>query len=122
MVAEPTFLWLDAHGGGFRWPLIDELLFVFERFERFVAVVDDFKVPGRPDFGHDRYGGQTCSHAYVRPHLRQGDVRLHYPTYRDRTSPRHELRGWGVYCRWDGSPWGSHIDFLKQADWDHPDA
>ncbi|MFM9098531.1 MAG: hypothetical protein ACKOQW_09600 [Phycisphaerales bacterium] len=119
IVEEPTFFWLDAHGGGFRWPLIEEMQFILGNFRRFVVAVDDFLVPGRPDFGFDRYRGQECSHAYVRPHLRRGDVELHYPTYAVRTSPRHALRGWGVYSRWDGRPWDESIDFLTAADWDH---
>ncbi len=119
---EPTFFWLDAHGGGFRWPLIDEMRFVLGNFRRFVVAVDDFVVPGRPDFGFDEYGGQVCSHAYVRPHLRRDGVDLYYPTYTEHTSPRSALRGWGVYCRWDGRPWDASIDFLSVADWHHPAA
>ena len=50
----PLFF-LDAHWYDF-WPLKDEMKIISE-LDRFIVIVDDFVVPGRPDFGSDPGGG-----------------------------------------------------------------
>ncbi len=99
LLEEPALFWLDAHGYGFQWPLRQELAFITESFASAWILIDDFKVPGLDMFGYDRHGDQVCSWEYVRSSLdRRRNYRLYYPAYTDRTSPHHNLRGWGLLC------------------------
>jgi hypothetical protein len=91
-----TLFWLDAHGYGFEWPLADEVRFISENFEHAYILIDDFKVPGMDCFGYDQYDELICSYDYVKPSFSR-DYQLFYPTYTDRTSTYHPLRGWGLF-------------------------
>lgn len=94
---EPSFFWLDAHSYGFEWPLKAELEFITQNFKSGFILIDDFKVPGRDHFGYDQYGEQICSFDYVKGALNSKfQYQLYYPTYDDRTSRHHPLRGWGL--------------------------
>lgn len=95
--SEQCFFWLDAHGYGFEWPLKKELEFITGRFSSGYILIDDFKVPGQDHFGYDQYHGQVCSYDYVKDALNTGKAyQLYYPTYQDKTSKHHPLRGWGL--------------------------
>lgn len=94
----PTLFWLDAHGYGFDWPLHEELEWITSRFVDPLILVDDFQVPGRPEFGWDEYDGQTCSLDYVRDSLRM-PYDLFVPAYVEHTSSFHPLRGFGLFTR-----------------------
>lgn len=95
--SEQCFFWLDAHGYGFVWPLKKELEFITGRFSSAYILIDDFKVPGRNCFGYDQYQKQICSYDYVKDALNPGkSYQLYYPTYQDKTSKHHPLRGWGL--------------------------
>ena len=69
----PLFF-LDAHWQRY-WPLRDELRHLAEDRLRTVIVIDDFEVPGHPEFGFDIDGGaevqegEKCNLDYVRPAL-----------------------------------------------------
>ena len=92
-----TLFWLDAHGYGFDWPLREELHFIGERFDQGFVLIDDFVVPGRPEFGFDQYEEHICSWEYVRESLSvDWRYRLYYPAYTEHTSSFHPLRGWGL--------------------------
>jgi FkbM family methyltransferase len=92
-----TLAWLDAHGYGFEWPLREELAFLSRRFRGGYLLIDDFEVPGRPEFGFDAYGDHVCNFEYVRSALApRWRHRLYYPAYREHTSPYHPLRGFGL--------------------------
>jgi hypothetical protein len=94
---QPCFFWLDAHGYGFEWPLKKELEFITRAFDSAYVLIDDFKVPGRPDFIYDEYQGQICSYDYVKDALNPNRAyQLYYPTYKDKTSKYHPLCGWGL--------------------------
>jgi hypothetical protein len=94
---EKALFWLDAHGYGFEWPLKGEVSFVSGNFGNAYILVDDFKVPGRDHFGCDIYQGQICSFDYIRDSINPSRTyQLYYPTYYDRTSKHHPLRGWGL--------------------------
>ncbi len=95
--SEQCFFWLDAHGYGFEWPLKKELEFITARFDSAYILIDDFKVPGRDHFEYDKYQEQICSYDYVKDALNPNKVyQLYYPTYQDKTSQYHPLRGWGL--------------------------
>ncbi|BAN36208.1 hypothetical protein SCD_n02400 [Sulfuricella denitrificans skB26] len=94
---EPCFFWLDAHGYGFEWPLKKELEFITRHFNSAYILIDDFKVPGHDQFGYDQYQDQICSYDFVKDALTLDKAyQLYYPTYKDKTSKHHPLRGWGL--------------------------
>lgn len=89
---------LDAHGYGFEWPLKQEIAFISECFERSFILIDDFLVPGYPNFGYDIFDPHVCSHDYiVDSFAKTKSWRLFYPKYWKRTSRYRPLRGWGLY-------------------------
>jgi hypothetical protein len=94
---EQCLFWLDAHGYGFEWPLEEELEFITQRFKSGYILIDDFKVPGREQFGYDIYQHQICSYDYVKGSLNPNRTyQIYYPVYEDKTSKHHPLRGWGL--------------------------
>ena len=62
-VKTPMLLWLDAHWGK-DWPLVDELRFL-QKGDRYLALIDDFQIPGRPEFGFDTYDGQPLNFEFI---------------------------------------------------------
>ncbi|MEL7474143.1 MAG: hypothetical protein AAGK04_12565 [Planctomycetota bacterium] len=101
MTSRTPLCWLDAHAPGVAWPILDEMRLLSERFERAMVLVDDCRVPGHTQFGFDAYEGVACEPSYVLPSVMQPDARVVLPTYADRTSSHHPLRGvmlvhWGV--------------------------
>jgi hypothetical protein len=63
---QPVFFYLDAHWYE-DWPILGEIGAVSEASHSgAVIVIDDFKVPGRADFGYDTYGGQELNWDYVK--------------------------------------------------------
>lgn len=93
----PALFWLDAHGYGFRWPLKDEIAFITRRWRRACILIDDFRVPGRPDFAFDQSEDQLCAIETIAPDLDPRHAyRIVYPRYRERTSPHHPLTGTGL--------------------------
>jgi hypothetical protein len=98
LLERPTLFWLDAHGYGFRWPLREEVVWITERFAEPLILIDDFRVPGRDQFGFDAYDGQACSLEHIADAIRM-PYDLHLPAYSERTSPFHPLRGWGLLTR-----------------------
>jgi hypothetical protein len=81
------FFYLDAHWNEY-WPLRDEIAQILP-LERFAICVDDFRVPGHPDFGYDRYGTHICGWGYVKDLFRGVDVTVYYPRRSNRDN-----RGW----------------------------
>lgn len=93
----PVLFWLDAHGYGFDWPLRDEIAFITRNLTSAFILIDDFKVPDRPEFGFDCYLSQECSLEYIEGSLEPTrPYAVFYPAYTDRTSTHHALRGWGL--------------------------
>lgn len=94
IAGETPLCWLDAHGYGFEWPLASEVSFLTSRCAAAFLLIDDFQVPGRPDFAFDEYNGQVCGLDLVRPALTRGKrYRLFLPAYTEHTSPHHPLVG-----------------------------
>ncbi|MFT5222997.1 MAG: hypothetical protein ACI867_001307 [Glaciecola sp.] len=91
--ASPVF-WFDAHGYGFTWPLRDEVRWATS-FANGHVLIDDFEVPGRPEFGFDEYKDQRCAWDFIRSSLQdRDDYRVTFPAYTEHTSRFHPLRGW----------------------------
>ncbi len=94
---KPLLAWLDAHDYGFEWPLREEIAYLTEKFRHGSILIDDFQVPGKPEFGWDQYDGRTCSFDYIESAINDKVAyRLYYPSYTEHTSPWHPLRGWGL--------------------------
>lgn len=86
--------WLDAHGYGFRWPLLYEISFLTANLSKGFILIDDFKVPGRPEFKYDRYDGQECSLEYIDGSLANNKKYIvMLPDYSEYTSEFHPLTG-----------------------------
>ncbi len=97
IVKKDAMFWLDAHGYGFEWPLIEEISAITQNWERAYVFIDDYLVPGFDCFKYDNYRGQICSYEYVKEALHSGHTyRRYYPMYTDRTSTHHPLTGWGL--------------------------
>ena len=96
-IFDPALFFLDAHGYGFTWPLLEEVRYYTRKFRGGFLLIDDFRVPrlnststtdavGAPvgtdeeEFGYDTYGAQECSFAYIQGELPK-DVpwQLFYP-------------------------------------------
>jgi len=95
LVNEKVFFWLDAHGYGFKWPLLDEVDYILNNYSQTFIFIDDFKVPDQPQFGFDVYEEQECSLEYLHSALKKhSDLKIYFPRYTERTSEYHPLRGW----------------------------
>ena len=97
LFAKDVLFWIDAHGDGFEWPLKAEIQFITGKFRSANILIDDFKVPGLECFGYDEYNDQVCSFDYIRDSFATDNYDLYYPSYTDRTSEHHPLRGWGLF-------------------------
>ena len=88
-ILDPALFFLDAHGYGFAWPLLEEVRFYTRKFRGGFLLIDDFKVPplGEEEqeeeaFGYDTYMRQECSFAFIEgelPHQAVVPWRLYYP-------------------------------------------
>lgn len=81
------FFYLDAHWNEY-WPLLDEIRSI-GRLDRHVIAIDDFLVPGRPEFGFDLYENTPCSWATVKELFEGERVAVYYPHRSNRDN-----RGW----------------------------
>ena len=82
------FIYLDAHWDDY-WPLRDELEVIL-KLDKAVVVVDDFQVPGRPEWGFDMYQGKPCGLATISDLiLRHPPVAVFFPVRSNRDN-----RGW----------------------------
>ena len=86
-VGEMPLYYLDAHWQSY-WPLRDELRAISAAGGKAVIVIDDFEVPGEPQFGFDLDGGgdpthgEKCNLDYIRPALSSPNVyRAIFPRY-----------------------------------------
>lgn len=94
---QKVLFWLDGHGPGFKWPLKEEVAFITTHFDSAYILIDDFKVPGLDCFGYVVYQDQACSFEYIQDALNPDrEYNLYYPSYTERTSQYHPLRGWGL--------------------------
>lgn len=63
--SERILFYLDAHWFSY-WPLLDELEAIgTTRKDACIIIIDDVKVPFRPDIPYDSYEGEECGLAYI---------------------------------------------------------
>jgi predicted O-methyltransferase YrrM len=93
-------IFIDSHGYGFKWELLEELRAVLATYKRGFVLIDNFKIEGRPEFGWDSAEGssssplQECSLEYTGGVLREAGVtHVYLSDYRVKTSSAHGLRG-----------------------------
>lgn len=67
----PLFF-LDAHWYEY-WPLADELQIINAARIPAIVIIDDFQVPGRPEFGFDVYRESGCNLELIQPLLVQAN-------------------------------------------------
>jgi hypothetical protein len=78
--ASATFFYLDAH-----WhddlPLFDEVTMIDEHWASYIALVDDFEVPGDPGYGYDDYGGKkVLRYSCLEPCIRGKAIEVYFPS------------------------------------------
>lgn len=86
---EPCFFYLDAHWGEY-WPLRDELARIMP-LRKWVVVIDDFQVPGQPNFGYDMYKGEPCGLNVIEDVVLDQRVSIYFPVRSNRDN-----RGWVI--------------------------
>lgn len=89
------FCWLDSHGGPYPWELKKEVQFFTRYFNQGFLLIDDFRVPGKPQFQFNKYAEHRCDLPYVKNSINK-KFSVYYPDYTKRTSSFHPLVGWGL--------------------------
>ncbi len=97
LVNKDVAFWLDAHSFGYKWPLKDEIRFITGTFKKAYIFIDDFKIPGRPEFQYDIYDGQECSWEFIHDEMcTDKEYLIYLPKYKEKTSRHHPLVGWAL--------------------------
>jgi predicted O-methyltransferase YrrM len=87
-----TLFWLDAHWGE-NWPLFEETK-IISSLPTYAVIIDDFEVPGRPDFPFESYHGTKNCFAVHKSVM--GEVCL-VPDYDP--SPGCRPAGYGIFFK-----------------------
>jgi hypothetical protein len=89
--------WLDAHGYGFEWPLLQEISILTHNFKKCYIFIDDFKNPYVTEMRYDQYNNQVCSLPFIENSINnRNQFEVYVPTYTERTSKVHPLVGWAM--------------------------
>ncbi len=92
-LGEMPLFFLDAHWYGY-WPLADEMKHI-SALSKAIIMIDDFKVPGRPQFGYDVQNNDGViieeDINYLKPML-SGNSRVLFPKYGSAESK--DIRGY----------------------------
>lgn len=107
---EGVFFYLDAHWNEY-WPIKEEIQAI-DRLDQYVLCVDDFFVPGRPEFGFDVYQGLPCSWKTLSPWFRDSEVQIYYPFRSNRDN-----RGWVLIFKGYSTQSLSFLDSLPLWRW-----
>lgn len=79
--SRPLFF-LDAHWLD-QWPLEEEVKIIGNNLKEAIIIIDDFKIPGEPQFNFDKYADKECSMEMVNPNLnRKKKYGLLMPKYK----------------------------------------
>jgi len=80
-LGEQPMFYLDAHWLD-KWPLEQEIEIISEQLKNAVVLIDDFKIPGNPNFVYDRYKDKECSLDRINPNIHQKNIyNLLMPNY-----------------------------------------
>lgn len=80
VVRKECFFYLDAHWGK-DCPLAEEISIIASRWPRFVAMVDDFQVPGDPGYAYDRCGMfKWMNLSLIRKSVEKHDLGVYFPS------------------------------------------
>ena len=98
IINKDVVFWLDAHpfkADPYEWPLKEEINFITKTFKKAYIFIDDFKVPGRPDFQFNSHLGQEYSYEFIQDGLSKDKAySICFPNYKKKTSKHHPLVGW----------------------------
>lgn len=84
MKQECNTYWIDSHWEAY-WPLQDEIEFLTKTIDKGFIWIDDFKIPGQPQFSYDAYAGRECSFEFIKGSLAQNkSYQLIYPHYSEK--------------------------------------
>jgi hypothetical protein len=78
ITSAPTLFYLDAHWDA-DLPLAEEIEIIAQHWRTWVAVIDDFKVPGDDGYGFDTYGPNATLDAEYCSKIDVAGLRLFYP-------------------------------------------
>jgi hypothetical protein len=84
------FIFLDAHWNDDYWPLYDEFKALIG-LKKVIILVDDFQVPGHPEFSNCVYGGKRCSISLIKGLIQGDDIHVYFPHY-----PSRDFCGWVI--------------------------
>lgn len=99
LLGKSPLFFLDAHWWNY-WPLGDEMKLITNKSKSAVIIIDDFKVPGNPQFKYDVYKDIECSVDYIKPYMnKKNSYKLVFPKYNHKD---FNEAGWypqlGGYC------------------------
>lgn len=87
--------WIDAHAFGHSWPLLKEIKFITQNFQKAYIFIDDFKVPGRPGYAYDTANEHDCAWEAINNCMcKNKNYTVCFPDYTQKTSQHHPLTGW----------------------------
>lgn len=90
----PALFWLDAHSKMFKWPLAEEIKFFTGRMKSGSILIDDFCVPGQPQFRCNKYGKQKYTYSYASRFLnKRKKYKVYFPKYK-KSREKQVLTGW----------------------------
>ena len=90
----PLF-YVDSHGYGFDLELKEEIDSILSKHKRGFILIDDFKIPERPQFGFE----QNVELFTIQPILEKYNMNTFYVSDQtEQTSPIHGLRGYILIC------------------------
>ncbi len=82
LAGSTNLFYLDAHGFGFEWPLKDEVAFITGKNPCGLILIDDFEVPGEPQFGFCEYDGHRCGFPLIEQDIRDIFINRNQPVQR----------------------------------------
>lgn len=98
IIDKDVVFWLDAHPFKwdlYKWPLKEEIRFITKTFKKAYIFIDDFKIPGRPNFQFNSHFGQEYSYESIQKELCKDKIySIYFPEYKEKTSRHHPLVGW----------------------------
>lgn len=71
------FFYLDAHSDD-DYPLLDEIKYIFEKYQNYIILIDDFQVPNDENYGYDSFKGKKLNIEFIKK-LFSGDEYIFFP-------------------------------------------